>query len=1236
MRFILQWNCRGIKSNYQDLQSTIRWRSPAVICLQETKLAPTTTCNIKGYAVYRKDVQTDTIAHGGVMLAVHHGVPARRLTIQSTLQAVAARVHVADREITICSLYLPPGEAFPGTELRQLVQELPSPVLVVGDFNAHSTVWGCNTTGTRGRLLESIITDESLCVLNTGERTHFTLPSGQTSVLDLSLTSPQLSILFKWSVHDDPLGSDHFPEWLQFQNSPVLGSRPRKWNMARADWNGFQTMLEESLPRQTETTMSAEQFSSMLLDCAEKCIPRTSGLPRRPPVPWWTSACGEAIRARKRAYRKFDRSSTTENLIAFRKARAFARRTVKEAKAASWRSYVNTINRYTPLGDVWNRIKRIAGQYNSTPLPVLQIGNRDTCQPQQVANEIALAFSKRSEGANIDPQFERFRARCERSDVDFSTGQNLSYNEPFSLHELRAAISALKNTAEGPDGIHNEMLRHLPDCSLQALLAVFNSLWQKGEFPESWREAIVIPILKPDKSGLDPLHYRPISLTSSVCKLFEKMVSKRLCWFLEQQGVFTNAQCGFRQHRSTVDHLLTLDTSVRVAFEKSRHVGAVFFDIEAAYDTAWRHGILLKLLRHGIKGSMGIFLKNFLSDRHFKVRVGNCLSDDFTQINGVPQGGVLSVPLFGVMVNDIGDALPQSVGRSLFVDDFAIWLSASSTRYMERQLQLAIATLEKWSMYNGFRFSTSKTVAVHFCRRRRHCPDMEIRLHGQQIPVQPAAKFLGVMLDNRLTYKQHIKGLRDKCFRSLNVLKCVARTSYGADRSTLLLLYRSLIRSKLDYASFVYDSSCQSNKKPLDTIHHAAIRIVTGAFRTTPIESLLVEVNEPPLDQRRQLLGMRYAMKLRQLPSHPTYDSVFSSDVLATFRDRPTRRYVPFCLRMRALISDCGLRMREIMRLEHLSSPPWQLLPPSIDVSLSETKKGDVHPDEFKSRALEHIASYTGHTISYTDGSKSDGGVGSAFVCGDDTRSFTLPTHASVFTSELVAIIKVLCFIEVSREALHLILTDSLSSLLALTGFYPFNPLVQNILKRITTLDEAGKQVTLCWIPSHIGIAGNEKADAAAKRAAQRSCTRRCPLPARDFYPAISAFLQHRWQERWDRFHCSKLKAIKPKLGFWQSSTRKKRVEEVKLCRLRNGHTYATHMYLLRGEEPPRCARCRDNLTVKHVLDSCQMFSAERTRFFGSNNVSLRDLLGDTSDHISQVFRFLEHIGFDIIYSPNP
>ena len=130
----------------------------------------------------------------------------------------------------------------------------------------------------------------------------------------------------------------------------------------------------------------------------------------------------------------------------------------------------------------------------------------------------------------------------------------------------------------------------------------------------------------------------------------------------------------------------------------------------------------------GIRGSLGRFLQNFLSERSFKVRVGNQLSEKFLQINGVPQGGVLSVALFAVMINDIGAGLPQSVGQALFVDDFSIWCRASSTRVISRQLQLAATRLERWGLLNGFRFSSSKTTAVHFCRRRS-CPDLIVRMY---------------------------------------------------------------------------------------------------------------------------------------------------------------------------------------------------------------------------------------------------------------------------------------------------------------------------------------------------------------------------------------------------------------------------------------------------------------------------------------------------------------------------
>ena len=244
----------------------------------------------------------------------------------------------------------------------------------------------------------------------------------------------------------------------------------------------------------------------------------------------------------------------------------------------------------------------------------------------------------------------------------------------------------------------------------------------------------------------------------------EKMVNVRLSWVLEHHGVFTNAQCGFRKHRSAVDHILALDTEVRACFSQKKHLGAIFFDIQAAYDTVPRNGILRKLFDYGIRGRMGLFLRSFLSNRHFRVRVGNHLSGSFPQENGVPQGGVLSVALFAIMINDIGDKLPVTIGRSLFVDDFAVWFSASSIRLVSRQLQLAVSRLERWSSENGLRFSTDKTVAVHFCRRRCSDFNLGIRLYGRPVATQPFARFLGVLFDRRLTYTEHFKVLREKMF----------------------------------------------------------------------------------------------------------------------------------------------------------------------------------------------------------------------------------------------------------------------------------------------------------------------------------------------------------------------------------------------------------------------------------------------------------------------------------------
>ena len=952
MTSVLQWNCRGLRSCAHDLQAVLARQRPMAVCLQETKLHPTSQCSLKGYTVFRRDMPADPVAHGGVLLAVHRGLPSQHLELRTPLQAVAARVLFDHRVCTICSIYLPPGCALPESELSRLVAELPSPMLILGDFNGHHTLWGCREIDVRGRVLERFILNEHLVILNTGTRTHVTMPSGSTSALDLSLLSPQLAPLFTWEVADDPMGSDHFPVLLKYNSIVSLGTRPQRWNIRKADWDGFEAELEQVFSTGATDHATVENLTREILCAAGKFIPRTSGNPSRTPVPWWSKECQEAIRARRRAFRAFDRHATTENMIAFRQARASARRVILEAKRLSWRRYVERLNRFSPVSQVWSQIKQISGRFSAPSLPVLRVHGEDVLHPSDVANEIGRAFAERCGTANADPLFLQHKRRSEAKDVDFSTAEELAYNQPFSLSELKSAISGLRSVSEGPDEVHNDMLKHLPSSAIQALLAAINHLWERGEFPEAWREAIVVPLLKPGKSGTDPLDYRPISLTSCLCKLMERLVNLRLAWFLESQNILTPAQCGFRRNRSTVDHLVTLDTVVRLAFKERRHVGAVFFDLEGAYDTTWRHGILLKAFKCGIRGAMGEFLRNFLHERFFRVRVGDQLSERFLQENGVPQGGVLSVALFALAINDVGDLLPRSIGRSLFVDDFAIWCSSLSTPSMERRLQMAVTRLEGWARFNGFRFSTAKTKAMHFCRRRGHCPGVPLRMYGEVIPLESSVRFLGVQLDRRLTYLEHIKSLRLKCAKAMNILKCVSRTTYGSDRATLLLLYRSLIRSKLDYACVVYDSACATLKRTLDTVHNTALRIATGAFRTSPVSSILVEADEPPLSVRRALLSMRYACKLRQLREHPTYHQVFSRSVLAVFLSGRPQRAVPFCLRVRELFLEADINVRKIARITPCRISPWLLSVPPLDTSLTEMKKKDTSLVELRARTL--------------------------------------------------------------------------------------------------------------------------------------------------------------------------------------------------------------------------------------------------------------------------------------------
>ena len=267
--------------------------------------------------------------------------------------------------------------------------------------------------------------------------------------------------------------------------------------------------------------------------------------------------------------------------------------------------------------------------------------------------------------------------------------------------------------------------------------------------------------------------------------------------------------------------------------------------MEKAYDTTWRYGILKDLHNFGLKGKLPNFIKSFLEDRTIQVRVGSTLSDLYDQEQGVPQGAILSTTLFNVKLNDIINCLDYKTDGSLYVDDFCICFRSKNMRTTERHLQQCLNRNEDWATRNGFKFSKSKTQCVHFCQQRKIHNDPALYIYGSQIPIAAESKFLGVIFDRKLSFIPHIKYVKAKCLKALNLLKMLSHTSWGADRTTLLHLYRSLIRSKPDYGSIVYGSARKSYLQMLDTVHNQGLRLALGAFRTSPVSSLNVEADEP-------------------------------------------------------------------------------------------------------------------------------------------------------------------------------------------------------------------------------------------------------------------------------------------------------------------------------------------------------------------------------------------------------
>ena len=1230
MSSILQWNCNGLSRHYEELKVLITENKINIICLQETHLRPNSTFNLHHFTSYHTNHINNDKACGGVAIFVSDDFISTPIQLNTRLQAVAVKVS-SHLSYTLCNIYLPPRERIISTEIENLLSQLPSPFCVVGDFNAHHNTWGSSIDSTKGKTISNIIDSHNLILLNTGASTHFSAAFNSSSAIDLSICSPQLAPFITWESNSfDLCGSDHFPIFIQIKNNTPQDTRTPRWLVKRANWHLFAELSvfnrNEDFP---DINSQVCHLTSVLLAAANASIPRTRTNPPKRSVSWWSEECKLARCRRRRALREFRRRPTAENLITFKRENAKAKRVFKESKQNSWRAFVSSINSHTSSSDVWKSIKRISGASSSHSVPGLMVNKVMSHDPDTIVNCFAEHFSATSHSQHYDKSFLQYKTAQEKQNLNFSTSEELSYNVSITDWELQSVLQTVSSTSPGPDDIHYFMLQHLSDESRLYLLSMYNRIWLNKTFPSSWKLATVIPIAKPGKDNKLPTSYRPIALTSCLCKILEKIINRRLVWFLEKYGLLSNIQCGFRRHRSTTDHLVQLESEIQNTFLQKQHMVGIFFDLEKAYDTTWRFAILKTLHSWGMRGNLPIFITAFLQDRIFKVRCGNTYSRTFHQENGVPQGSVLSVTLFGIAINSIAKSLPPYIGTTLFVDDFSIFFRSPLLASIQEKLQLALCNLEIWSKETGFRFSVEKTVCVHFTRLRGIHPHPELKLNNSVLPYVENVRYLGLIFDHKLTWKQHILDLKRRCNKALNLIRVLGHTSWGADRTSLLRIYRSIVRSKLDYGSIVYDSARPSYIRSLETIHNQGVRMSTGAFRTSPILSLLAECGEPSLEMRRKYLMTCYAATLHAQPDHPTYISVFEPRYAKLFASHP-KATRPLGIRLTEYCKENNVTFPPPFLIEPSLCPPWLLNKPQCNVDLTVFNKTDTPPEIFRQHFRSAVEPYRQYIHIYTDASQSNSGTGCAVVAFDsvlNTLKYRLNKFCNVFTGELIAIYKALRYINDHLANQFIIFSDSLSSLQSLVTYQPRNPLVSGIQDCLYSLQKRKKTVILFWVPGHVGIRGNEMADAAAKQAILLTDPPDHRVPAQDYKPHLRKHLFSSWLHKWRELkETNKLRVIKDTISEWTSSRHRNRRSEVVLARLRIGHTRFTHVHLLTKDQPPLCNSCQEPVTVKHILIDCPIYSAIRKQYHLSQDLSV--LLSDDVAQVQNLIQFIKHIGF--------
>ena len=1184
---IVQWNVNGFFPRKTHIELIIDQTKPCILGLQETKLKKKHHPRINRYSFVRKDRGNED-GGGGVCLVVREDIAYEPVKLKSELEIVAAKVWLEKDPLILISMYLPPGEsnAKIERELQLITDQLQMPVMILGDYNAHHINWGSEVSDYRGKIVSEWATKNSLIILNNTEPTYLH-SNGKFFHIDLSLASCRVAQQFSWAPYEDLMDSNHFPIIIEITSKDMATINTQNtWNLKEANWNGYRKsiILEMALEHPSEMCQYVEET---ILNAAEGNVGKKAGtFNPKYSKHWWTKECAVAIKERNRELNKYrkDRSNIMQ-YIKLKEVQAKARNIIRHAKADSWNQYLQKINKNTSLGEIWRFTRAINGKYSDRrKIAIYDKAEQIVREEQAVVEAFAKHYSEVGE-VHYDEEFKIYKHIEEKKAIEVEEmGEEEPYNRNFTITELKEVLKNLKSSAPGRDTIPYKFIQELKMEDIKQILKFYNHIWCVGIIPEQWKQSMLIPILKPGKPSTYIQSYRPIALTNCVGKIMEKMVTQRMLIYLEQEGKLNRHQSGFRPLHSTYDPLTRIEADIRLAFLKDEYCIAVFLDLEKAFDLVWQQGLIKKAQKAGIRGKMMAYIKSFLTDRKISVKIKTHLSSTFKMNTGVPQGSIISPILFDLMINDIFADIPVRVKYSIYADDGAMWLPCSNLEEGLETVQVAIDSISKWSRIWGLQVSGDKTKCVIFTKKRTK-PVRILRIRQENIEYVKTVKFLGMYLDRGLTWGTHIDILKEKCQDRMGILSYVSNNKWGSSQSKLRILYKSMILSKMDYGSFLYSTAAETHLKKLDRIQYAAARIILGALQPTPTLFLETEANLMPLQIRRMYLGMQYISKVASIENHPTGEEF--------------REYYPYQfynLRPQAL-PIYGRMCEEYQKtnLDYLSLDTFKVkdcIGRYGDLrcfsSLEGYGKRKFSGQQWQMLVRDLIDSYGECKTIYTDGSVKEERTGSAYWSEEASWNGRLEDGESIFIAELVAIKEAIIYANGEIGQKYLILTDSLSAVGAIKQSITRNPIVISIKNKL----RENCLVTIEWMPGHIGLEGNDRADELAKVGCSKENIIKIPNTLEKLSRKMRVAYYDRWQRKWDKVQFG-LHRIKPKIGeiLLDNLCRE---ESVKITRLRLGVCKFTHSHYFLSKEPRYCRVCDTLMTIRHVIVECKEYAEQQ------------------------------------------